>query len=315
MEVLVAIALGTRQRSRTTHRSHRVRTWTLGYLLLAPAMLYIFGLVAVPFFLALKFSLTDATVSNLNGVRGFIGLENFTTLLGDPTFRTALRNTMVYAFLSAVINSLIGTTLAFILISRFPGKKVARYLVLLPWTIPIALTIQAWKWMFHPQFSVLNWLLKHGHLVNAQYGIQWLGQPKPAMASVIMINVWRNFPFSAVILLAGLTSIPADIIDAAKIDGADWLTRYRKIIVPMIAPILFIGLLFSLVYNLTDLTIIYLLTQGGPGSSTEVLASYAFKVGISAGQLGRGAAVTLFVFPVLLLFSIVFLRQLRKREL
>jgi multiple sugar transport system permease protein len=292
-----------------------MRTRILGYLLLAPAVLYIIGLVAVPFFLALKFALTDATVSNLNGDRGFIGLENFTTLLHDPTFRTALSNTLVYAFLSALVTSVIGTTLAFILISRFPGKKFARYLVLLPWTIPIALTIQAWKWMFHPQFSVLNWLLKRSHIVNAQYGIQWLGQPKPAMVSVIMINVWRNVPFTAVILLAGLTSIPQDIIDAAKIDGASWLTRYRKIIVPMIAPILFIGLLFSLVYNLTDLTIIYLLTQGGPGSATEVLASYAFKVGISAGQLGRGAAVTLFVFPVLLLFSIVFLRQLRKREL
>jgi multiple sugar transport system permease protein len=315
MEVIVAVAVGTRKRSRTAHRSHRARTWTLGYLLLAPAMIYIIGLVGVPFILAIKFALTDATVSNLNGQRGFIGLENFTDLLKDPTFRTALKNTLVYAFVSAVINSLIGTTLAFILLARFPGKKVARYLVLLPWTIPIALTIQAWKWMFHPQFSVLNWLLKHSHLVTATYGIQWLGQPKPAMASIIMINVWRNFPFSAVILLAGLTSIPQDIIDAAKIDGANWLTRYRKIIVPMIAPILFIGLLFSLVYNLTDLTIIYLLTQGGPGSSTEVLASYAFKVGISAGQLGRGAAVTLFVFPVLLLFSIVFLRQLRKREL
>lgn len=310
----MALAVGTRKRVRVAHRSHRARTWTLGYLLLAPALLYIIGLVGVPFVLAIKFALTDATVSNLNGERGFIGLANFTDLLRDATFRIALTNTLVYALLSAAINSLLGTTLAFILISRFPGKKVARYLVLLPWTIPIALTIQAWKWMYHPQFSVLNWLLKRANLVDPQYGIQWLGQATPAMLSVIMVNVWRNFPFSAVILLAGLASIPSEIIDAAKIDGAGWFVRYRKIIVPMIAPILFIGLLFSLVYNLTDLTIIYLLTQGGPGTATEVLASYAFKVGINAGQLGRGAAVTLFTFPALLLFSIVFLRQLRRRE-
>ncbi|MDQ2784870.1 MAG: sugar ABC transporter permease [Chloroflexota bacterium] len=278
-------------------------------------MIYIIGLVAVPFLLALKFSLTDATVSHLNGVRGFIGLENFTGLLKDQTFRAALKNTFIYSFSTAIINSILGTTLAFILLAKFRGKKIVRYLVLLPWTIPIALTIQAWKWMYQPQYSVLNWLGKHTHIITAQYGIQWIGQPKSAMVSIIMVNVWRNFPFSAVILLAGLTSIPQDIIDAAKIDGANWVTRYRKIIVPMIAPILFIGVLFNLVFNFTDLTIVYLLTQGGPGNATEVLATYAFKVGIAGGQLGRGAAVTLFLFPVLFLFSIVFLIQLRKREI
>ncbi len=311
----MAIAVGAHKRSRTNVRGVVFRTRFLGYLLLAPAMIYIIGLVAVPLFFALKFSLTDATVSNLSGERGFIGLENFTGLIQDGTFRAALRNTFVYSFFTAIFTSLLGTTLAFILLAQFRGKKIVRYLVLLPWTIPIALTIQAWKWMFHPQYSVLNWLGKHLHIINAQYGIQWLGQPTPAMISVITTNVWRNFPFSAVILLAGLTSIPQDIIDAAKIDGAGWFTRYRKIIVPMIAPILFIGLLFNLVFNFTDLTIIYLLTQGGPGTSTEVLASYAFKVGINAGQLGKGAAVTLFLFPLMLLFSIFFLRQLRKREI
>lgn len=311
----MAIAVGTRKRSRVSARGVVFRSRVLGYLLLAPAMVYIIALVAVPFFLALKFSLTDATVTNLNGVRGFIGLENFTGLLKDQTFIAALKNTLFYSFVTAIINSILGTILAFILLAKFRGKKFVRYLVLLPWTIPIALTIQAWKWMFHPQYSVLNWLGEHTHIITAQYGIQWLGQPKQAMASIIIVNVWRNFPFSAVILLAGLTSIPQDIIDAAKIDGANWITRYRKIIVPMIAPILFIGLLFNLVFNFTDLTIVYLLTQGGPGNATEVLASYAFKVGIASGQLGKGAAVTLFLFPVLLLFSIVFLRQLRKREI
>ncbi len=311
----MAIAVGARKRSRVSARGVVFRSRVLGYLLLAPAMVYIIALVAVPFLLSLKFSLTDATVSNLDGERGFIGLENFTSLLKDQTFVAALKNTLFYSFVTAVINSILGTVLAFILLAKFRGKKVVRYLVLLPWTIPIALTIQAWKWMFHPQYSVLNWLGKHTHIITAQYGIQWLGQPKPAMASIIIVNVWRNFPFSAVILLAGLTSIPQDIIDAAKIDGANWVTRYRKIIVPMIAPILFIGLLFNLVFNFTDLTIVYLLTQGGPGNATEVLASYAFKVGIASGQLGKGAAVTLFLFPILLLFSIVFLRQLRKREI
>jgi ABC-type sugar transport system permease subunit len=111
----------------------------------------------------------------------------------DQTFIAALKNTLFYSFVTAIINSILGTILAFILLAKFRGKKFVRYLVLLPWTIPIALTIQAWKWMFHPQYSVLNWLGKHTHIITAQYGIQWLGQPKPAMASIIIVNVWRNF--------------------------------------------------------------------------------------------------------------------------
>ena len=275
--------LALRKRSRCQHTRCGLSITSFRLLLLAPAMIYIIGLVAVPFLLALKFSLTDATVSNLNGERGFIGLENFTGPAQRPDIPRRTANTIIYSLVTAIINSILGTVLAFILLAKFRGKKIVRYLVLLPWTIPIALTIQAWKWMYHPQYSVLNWLGKHTHIITAQYGIQWIGQPKPAMASIIMVNVWRNFPFSAVILLAGLTSIPQDIIDAAKIDGANWITRYRKIIVPMIAPILFIGLLFNLVFNFTDLTIVYLLTQGGPGNATEVLASYAFKVGIASG--------------------------------
>lgn len=324
----MAVATAGR-RSVSLTRTRTGRTRLFGYLLLTPALLYIFALIAVPFFLAVRYSVSDVSVTKLEG--NFVGLKNFRDLWGDPAFRIALKNTFVYTFFSIVLNAILGTFLAFILLEHFPGKRLVRFLLLLPFTIPIALTILSWRWMFDSQYSVINWLGKTTHfyaLLNwvaahtpltflqiPPYGVQWLGRPWVAMGAVIAINVWRNFPFSAIVLLAGLTSIPPEIIDAAKLDGARGFTRYRKIIVPMIAPILFIGLLFNLIFTFTDLTIVYLLTQGGPANATLVLGVRAFQVGIGSGDLSHGAATTLFLFPVLFLFTVIFLRQLRRREL
>jgi multiple sugar transport system permease protein len=130
----------------------------------------------------------------------------------------------------------------------------------------------------------------------------------------MFVNVWRGFPFGAIVLLAGLTSIPPEIVDAAKVDGASFLARFRKVIVPMIAPILFIGAAFDTVFTLSDLSIVYLLTNGGPDGATEILPTLAYNVGIRAGALGRGAAISLFLFPLLLPAIIVLLRTLRRRQ-
>jgi len=126
--------------------------------------------------------------------------------------------------------------------------------------------------------------------------------------------VWRGFPFGAVILLAGLTSIPHEILDAAKMDGAGPVTRFRKVIIPMIAPVLFVGSLYDLVFTLTDMTVVYLLTRGGPANVTHVLSSYAFMVGVQSGALGRGAAIAILLFPILLVVVFFVLRGLRRRE-
>jgi multiple sugar transport system permease protein len=308
---MMAAAAEVRPVVRTTRSGVR-RSRKFGYLLLTPAILYIVLLVGVPFGLAIWYSLSDVSVNNLNGK--FVGLTNYVNLFHDPTFRQALENTFVYTIATAIIVGILGTLLAFILLANFPGKRVIRFLILLPWTIPIALTIESWKWMFFPQYSVLNWLAIHAHILSGPYGIVWLGNPDTALPAVITVNVWRNFAFGAIILLAGLTSIPPDIIDAARIDGAGFLRRFHYIMVPMMLPILFIGLLFTIVFTFTDLTIVFLLTNGGPGNASQVLANYAFLVGISSGDLSHGAAITLFLLPVLLLVSVLFLRQLRRRD-
>jgi multiple sugar transport system permease protein len=286
----------------------------LGPLLVAPAMLYILVLVGYPFLLALYLSVSNADVST-GGLGRFIGVENFVALFESSVFLTALRNTLLFAAASAVLKGVLGTLLAFLLAERVPGTRAFRFVILLPWTVPIALSSITWKWMLDTQYSIINWVLHATGLLKPFDMPNYLGEPTLAILSIIAVNVWRGFPFGAVILLAGMASISQDILDAAKVDGAGAVTRFRKVIVPMIAPVLFVGSLYDLVFTLTDMTVVYLLTRGGPANTTHVLSSYAFLVGVQSGALGRGAAIAILLLPILLVFVIVALRSLRRRDI
>ena len=281
-----------------------------GYSLISLAFLYMLLLVGVPFFFSLYLSLSDASVGN--PVARFVGLQNYFALSEDGLFRLALRNTILFTVIAGVFKGLLGTILAFLLMQEVKGKKLIRSLVVIPWTLPVAISALAWKWMFDPQFSAINWVGTHLHLMRG-WPI-WLGQPGLAMASVIMVNVWRGFPFAAIVLLAAFSAVPLELLDAGKVDGATFFQRYRKIIVPVIAPILFVGLLFDTVFTLSDLSVVYLLTMGGPLGSTEILSTRALEIGIQAGALGRGAATSLVLFPILVPAVYFILMILRRRE-
>ena len=311
----LSVPVGGRAKALPWWRTPSVRRYLFGYTLLAPAVLYVGVLVGAPFLFSLYLALSDASVGA--PVARFVGLENFTSALETGVFWTAVRNTLVFTVGAAVMKGFLGTTLAFLLVQPFKGRRVERGLVVIPFTIPIAISVLGWKWMFDSQFSVLNWALSGLGLIG-EYGTPdwpvWLGQPMLALASVMFVNVWRSFPFSAIVLLAGMTSVSPEIIDAAKVDGATFMQRFRKIIVPMIAPILFVGAAFDTVFTLSDLSIVYLLTNGGPDGATEILPTLAYNTGIRGGALGRGAAISLFLFPLLLPAMVLLLRTLRRRQ-
>ncbi len=279
-----------------------------GYLLVAPAVLYVLALLGFPLVLGIWYSLTDVTVARDGN---FIGLKNFVDAWRDPTFRLAIRNTLIIATVATAAKITLSVGLAFLLLGAFRGRNLLRILFVLPWTIPIALSTIAWKWMFHSQFSVVNWILLHVGLIDQN--IQWLGTPVPAMFAVILVSTWRAVPFGAIVVMAGLTALPADVIDAARVDGANWWDRFLRVVVPLIAPILFIAVLFDLIFTLTELTVVFLLTGGGPIDQTQVLANYALQVGVSGSQLGEGAAIALFMLPVLLFLTILALRTIARR--
>jgi multiple sugar transport system permease protein len=276
----------------------------LGPLLIGPAVLYIFLLVGVPFFMALYYSVSNTTTGG--GTMGFVGLRNFTAVIGTPKFQTALKNTIVFGLISQAVILVLSNALALALQHEFPGRRLIRFLILLPWVAPISIGTIAWLWIFDSTYSVLNWMLRLTGLIHGQ-GFMWLGLPHLAMGSVIAVHVWRQLPLATVILLAGYGSIPQDIHDAAAVDGAGFWRHFFQVTLPLVLPISLVALLFGLIFTFTDMVIIYNLTRGGPFDTTQVLASLAFYTGIAGGDLAEGAAIALFLFPLLLAVALGFL--------
>jgi multiple sugar transport system permease protein len=277
-------------------------------LWVGPAFLYLAFFIAYPFVMSIYLSVSSARVGSPDW--HYIGFTNFQRLFEDPTFWQTVRNSMIFTFGSEIVRLLIGLPLAFALNRSFKGKRLVQGIILIPFVIPIALSSLAWKWMFDSLYSVINWMLMTAHIID--YPWQWLGEPGLAMAAVITMNVWRGFPFSAVILLAGLTAVPVEVIEAAKIDGAGPLRRFVYVVAPIVRPILLVGLIYSIVFSFTDFSSVWLLTQGGPYNTTHVFGTYAYNIGINAGDIGQGAAITLFMFPLLAIFVILMLRLLRR---
>jgi multiple sugar transport system permease protein len=288
-----------------------VRRW-LGPALVAPAFAYIALLVGLPAVLSLYLSVSDARVGS--DTLGFVGFENFAGALRTPAFRTALWHSFVFTLVSQLLVLAGATLLALSLKDAFRGRGLVRFLVLLPWVAPISLGAIGWKWLLDSIYSVINWMLAAAGLVDPMNPPMWLGEPRLAMLSVILVHTWRTLPFATVILLAGLTSIPRDIPEAAAVDGSGFWRTHFTITLPMIRPIVLVALLFGVVFTFTDMTAVYILTRGGPHDATQVLPSLAFFTGILGGDLAGGAAISLFLFPLLLLGAIVLLRIARRSE-
>ncbi|RMF92732.1 MAG: sugar ABC transporter permease [Nitrospinota bacterium] len=280
--------------------------------MLAPAVLYIVALVGFPFFFALYLSMTDATVGHPYG--SFVGLKNFLDIVQSPLFLKALKNTFVFTIISQVIVLVLAKVLALALAGDFPGKGVIQFLILLPWVAPISIGAIGWLWIFDSQYSIIDWFLRALGVLGPNQWMFWLGKPTLAMGAVITVHVWRMLPFATVIILAGLTSIPQEILDAADVDGAGFWRKLFQITIPLLLPIMSVAVLFGFIFTFTDMTVIYVLTRGGPYDSTQVLASLAFLKGIVGGNLSVGAAISLFLFPLLLAAAILILRFARRAE-
>ncbi|UPJ54105.1 sugar ABC transporter permease [Bradyrhizobium sp. 200] len=280
--------------------------------MLAPAILYIVLLVGFPFLLSLFYSVSDVTVGGRS--MNFVGLENFHRVVASNTFWTALKNTLIFTIVSQFFVLVFANILAMALSADFRGKWLVRLLILLPWVAPISLGAIGWLWIYDSIYSVINWTGQALRILGPNDWPIWLGQPNLAMASIIVVQIWRIVPLATVILLAGLTSIPQDIHDAAAVDGAGFWRRTLQITFPLLLPITLVAVLFGIIFTFTDMIVVFLLTRGGPYDQTQVLATWAFFTGIQGGDLAGGAAVSLFLFPVLVAVAIVFLLLARRSE-
>src|SRR5688500_12528076 len=267
----------------------------LGPLMLLPAVIYIFALVGIPLVLAVTYSLSDVTIGDQS--INWVGLENFRAVWGDRTFQTALRNSIMFTIISQAIVIVLANILVLVLSAKFPGRRLVRFLVMLPWTTPLALAVLGWRWMLDNIFSPFDQILRSLDLLGpgTRWGparnMHWLSKDELAQAAVIAVHVWRTLPFAAVILLAGLTSIPKDINDAADVDGAGYWRQLFYIRLPLLLPIMAVAALYGIIFTFTDIIIVYVMTGGGPVDGTQVLPSWAFYKGIGGSDLAQGAAI------------------------
>ena len=284
----------------------------LGVAMFAPALLYVVALVGLPLALAFLYSVGDVTVGSIG--YHFVGLRNFASVVQSPTFRRALQDSFVFTISTQVIVLVCANMLALALRQPFRGRGVVRFLVLLPWVAPISLGAIGWKWILDSIYSVINWTLVRVHLVKPFDTPMWLGDPVLAMASVVLVHSWRMIPFATVILLAGLSSIPREIPEAAAVDGAGFWRTHFTVTLPMMRPIINVAVLFGVIFTFTDMTVVYILTRGGPYDTTQVLPSLAFFTGILGSDLAEGAAISVFLVPILVAIALLMLRVAHRAE-
>jgi multiple sugar transport system permease protein len=314
----VALSSGANRQGEAGPRRAKVKSMgaaqspMLGAAMFGPAILYIVLLIGAPFVLAVFYAFSDARIGS-NELH-YVGLENFRSILQSPSFHQAVKNSIVFTISAQIIVIICSNILSIALEKKFRGRGLVRFLILLPWVAPVSLGTIGWKWILDSIYSVITWVLIWAHLVKPYDAPMWLGQPRLAMASVVLVHCWRLIPFSTVILLAGRTAIPKEIPEAAAIDGAGFWRTLFQITLPMMRPIISVAVLFGTIFTFTDMTVVYILTAGGPFDSTQTLPSLAFATGIQGSDLAAGAAISLFLVPVLVAIAYLMLRVANRTE-
>ena len=276
----------------------------IAFFMCLPLILMVAFLIIYPFF----YSIFLATLNKAE--TKFVGLANFIFLFKRETFWLVVQQSIFFALVAVFFKALIGFIAAHS-INELPskGQRKWRGMLLIPWVIPPALSTLGWWWLFEPTYSALNWVLEKLS-VDA---IPWLSETFWARFSIILVNIWVGAPFFLIMYLAALKSIPEDLYEAASIDGANYWQKLFFITLPMMKNIISITILFSIIVTFANFDIVRVLTRGGPIDTTHLFATYAFRVGIESGDIPLGAAVSLFMFPVLAVLSFIILRNVRKR--
>ena len=281
----------------------------LATALLAPGVVILVLFIAYPFVMALWYSLTSIEVGDPGE---FVGLDNFVKAWDDSIFQTAFKNTVFYTFWATIFKFALGMWLALLLNRSFRFKRIIRASMLLPFIVPTVLSAFAWRWMFDPTFSVMNWVLFHSGVITDR--LPFISDGDWAMWCAVLVNTWRGMPFFAITLLAGLQTISPDLHEAAALDGANAWHRFWHVTWPLLMPVTLVVVVFSVIQTFSDFQLIYVLTGGGPSNSTHLIATYAYQVGVASGLLGEGAAISLFMFPVLFAVVWVQLRFMKRME-
>ncbi len=280
----------------------------LGIVLLLPALAIISVVTIYPLVRSFWISLHAWNLTRPAEGHPFLGLANYRNVLLDPTFLSSLRTTLIFVVAAVSLEIILAIGIALLLNRDFPGRTVVRVLALLPWAVPSVVNGIMWKWILNPSYGALNGLLYSLHLTD-QY-IIWLGSPTLALASVVWADIWKETPFIMLLILAALQTIPKEMYEAARVDGANPAQSFFHITLPLIQPVLFVAIALRTIWALKSFDLIYTLTAGGPSGSTSVLGYYTYLKTFVSLQLGRGAAVAYIMTLIVLLLVVIYQRLL-----
>jgi multiple sugar transport system permease protein len=290
-------------RGRRAPRLPRLRGWAY----LAPVVIYLIAFYAYPLYRNLELSLRDYTVrSFVSGDAPFIGLDNFREVFADPTFWPAVIHTAIFTFVSIAFQYAIGLALAVFFNNNFKLSATLRALFLVPWLLPMIVSASTWSWMLNSDSGVVNTALEAFGL----QGVNWLTSPTWSLVAVILANIWIGIPFNLVILYSGLQNIPDNLFEAAALDGASSWQTFRHVTLPLLRPVSAITLLLGFVYTLKVFDIIWIMTRGGPGTSSTTLSTWSYQLGFGSllPHFGPGAAVGNLLIIVALMFGLLYIR-------
>ena len=294
-------------------RRHRRRSRLTALAFVTPLLAYLAAFYVYPLYRNLDLSLRDYTVrSFVAGDAPFSGWDNFQKVLDDPTFGPAMRHTMIFTFVSIAFQYVVGLALAVFFNRHFRLAPTLRALFLIPWLLPLIVSASTWSWMFNSESGVVNYFL---HFFGLD-PVGWLTSPDWALSSVIVANIWIGIPFNLVILYSGLQNIPADLYEAAALDGASAWQQFRRITFPLLRPVSAITLLLGLVYTLKVFDLIWIMTKGGPGDASSTLATWSYQLGFGTllPKFGPGAAVGNILILIALVFGLLYIRVQRRQE-
>jgi multiple sugar transport system permease protein len=285
-------------------RNARTGSAPFGYLLVGPLVVWLLITIVVPLVYSVYVSFTDAGIIGTEA--NFTGLENYATVLGDAEFRAAFGRSLIWAVGGALVQTILAFAAALTLNQAFRGRQFARTWIILSWIIPTIVIAILWRWMLNASYGIVNFFITTLGISDAP--IDFLGSPQWALPTLIMINAWRWFPFLALLILAGLQSIPGEVYEAAEVDGASARQRFFRITMPMLQPVMYVVGLIGTLWAFQIFDVIWLLTQGGPSATTQTLPVLIYDRAFNGFAMGEASAISVLLCAFLLIFSVLYIR-------
>jgi multiple sugar transport system permease protein len=286
----------------------RLRRESTGLLFVLPTVLVMLAIIGYPLLETLRLSVSQVQLGQSN--TPFIGLANYSAAINDRIFPSALRNTFLWTAVSVLAILLLGVSAALLVNERIRGRAVIRSLILVPWIVPAIVVAVVWKWLYNPDFGILSDALVRLGLLSSH--ANWLSDPRTALYWVVLVNVWKNFPFAMLMALAGLQSVSQQLYEAARVDGANAWERFIHVTLPHLRPVILVMALLLTIWNMNTFTYIYVLTGGGPVRQTEVLGVYIYDTAFQGFHFGTASAAAVIVFLITGALTLVYVRVLGK---